>query len=442
MKNKKTLIIAACIIVVAAVGIILSPMIDWPVDSDKSSGDIGKAERFSRENTEPISNMQELLLNDSAYKDGIVASYVVMQTRAQQFDALVEMSNEAVGSLNEFADVLSQLNDNREMIGNVCEQLNTAGDNLEAVLDGEDSPEVEQNTINAALAYTTLQKQNQLADKFIETADNYLKKNSGSDQLKLVRDSWVDYQQMTAALDGDSKAAEALDKKGYQLTPEQNVAAMAESNIGFRLHMMMSAALANNLGARNHVVEAYTGEKIDYAMNCLRLGAIRLKNGSTVEEINALMMRYRENPSQLEALLSSEQLGSAKNSEVLAGARNSEVLASLKDADVFNMARLIIGQTDNDDLGGRKLRILDKAELGDKAVLSARLRNSTLNAFRLFSGSQVMDSYNLMLKGFRATASALNAQESLAMRLRLRSGISNVISATAMGLRNRNATTL
>ena len=451
MKNKKTLIIAACIIVVAAVGIILSPMIDWPVDSDKSSGDIGKAERFSRENTEPISNMQELLLNDSAYKDGIVASYVVMQTRAQQFDALVEMSNEAAGSLNEFADVLSQLNDNREMIGNVCEQLNTAGDNLEAVLDGEDSPEVEQNTINAALAYTTLQKQNQLADKFIETADNYLKKNSGSDQLKLVRDSWVDYQQMTAALDGDSKAAEALDKKGYLLNPEQSVAAMAGDNIGIRLHMIMSAALANNLGIRNHVVEAYTGEKIDYAMNCLRLGAIRLKNGSTVEEINALMMRFRENPSQLEALLSSEQLGSAKNSEVLAvhrnsevlaGAKNSEVLASLKDADVLNMARLIIGQTDNAELGGRKLRILDKAELGDKAVLSARLRNSTLNAFRLFSGSQVMNSYNLMLKGFKATASAISEQETQALRRRLRLGVSDVISATAMGLRDRNATML
>ena len=188
MKNKKVFIIAACIIVVAAVGVILSPMVDWPVDSDKSSGDIGKAERFSREETEPISNMQELLQNDSAYKDGIVVSYVVMQTRAQQFDALVEMTNEAAGSVKEFADVLAQLNANREMIGNVCEQLKTAGDNLEAVLAGKDCPEVEQNTINAALAYTTLQKQNQLANKFIEVADSYLKENDGTDQLKMVRD--------------------------------------------------------------------------------------------------------------------------------------------------------------------------------------------------------------------------------------------------------------
>ena len=76
MKNKKVFIIAACIIVVAAVGVILSPMVDWPVDSDKSSGDIGKAERFSREETEPISNMQELLQNDSAYKDGIACLVV------------------------------------------------------------------------------------------------------------------------------------------------------------------------------------------------------------------------------------------------------------------------------------------------------------------------------------------------------------------------------
>ena len=37
----------------------------------------------------------------------------------------------------------------------------------------------------------------------------------------LVRDLWVDYQQMTAALEGDKKAARALDKKGTLLTAEQ-----------------------------------------------------------------------------------------------------------------------------------------------------------------------------------------------------------------------------
>ena len=353
MKNKKVFIIAACIIVVAAVGVILSPMVDWPVDSDKSSGDIGKAERFSREETEPISNMQELLQNDSAYKDGIVVSYVVMQTRAQQFDALVEMTNEAAGSVQEFADVLAQLNANREMIGNVCEQLKTAGDNLEAVLAGKDCPEVEQNTINAALAYTTLQKQNQLANKFIEVADSYLKENDGTDQLKLVRDSWVDYQQMTAALDGDEKAADELEKKGYLLTPEQSVAAMAGDNIGYRLRMVNSAALASELGIRN----------------------------------------------QLAGYLNSEALA-VRNSEALA-ARNSEALA---------------------------------------------VRNSEALAVRNFdvlaSQSHVMNSFDHILGGLRATASALNAQESLAMRFKLRSSISDAISATAMGYRLRDASML
>lgn len=331
MKNKKVFVIAACIIVVAAVGAILSPMVDWPVDSNKSSGDIGKAERFSREEAEPISNMQELLLNDSTYKDGIVVSYVVMQTRVQQFDALVEMTNEAAGSVKEFADVLSQLNASREMIGNVCEQLKTAGDNLEAVLDGEDCPEVEQNTINAALAYTTLQKQNQLADKFIEVADSYLKENDGSDQLKLVRDSWVDYQQMTAALDGDSKSVDELERKGYLLTPEQSIAAMAEGNIGYRIRMFNSAALASELGARNQLA------------SCLK---------------------------------NSEQLGIAKNSEALAALKNSDVLASQ---------------------------------------------------------SHVMNSFDHILGGHRATASALNAQETQALNRGLRLGISDVISATALG---------
>ena len=62
----------------------------------------------------------------------------------------------------------------------------------------------EMNAINAALADTTLQKENKLADRFIETTDKYLEAAEGDDRLKFVRDQWVDYQKMTAALEGEA----------------------------------------------------------------------------------------------------------------------------------------------------------------------------------------------------------------------------------------------
>lgn len=43
--------------------------------------------------------MEELILNDENYKNSVVVTYVMMQTRAQQFGGLVDMSNEGSDQL-------------------------------------------------------------------------------------------------------------------------------------------------------------------------------------------------------------------------------------------------------------------------------------------------------------------------------------------------------
>ncbi len=251
--KKKKIIIGVCAVLVVIVAIIALLPNGWPVDSSKTSGDIGKAERFSRKDAEPISNMKELILNDADYKDGIVVSNVVMQARANQFDALVRLSNDAAGSLKDFEAVLSKMNAAKEMVGNVCQTLGTACEDLDATLGGEDRPDLEQNTINASLAYLTLQKHNDLADAFIETADKYLKNNTGDDKLKLVRDSWLDYQLMTAALEGNDKAAGKLEKKGYTIPPEkclaetENIDAVSCIALSLASRMAKELAVGNNL---------------------------------------------------------------------------------------------------------------------------------------------------------------------------------------------------
>ena len=96
--KKKTVIILGSVVVVC--GAFSSLFVDWPVDFSGASGDIAKATRFSREQaSEKLTNMEELLQNDSAFKDGIVAAQVVMQTRAVQFASLVDMSNEVAGDI-------------------------------------------------------------------------------------------------------------------------------------------------------------------------------------------------------------------------------------------------------------------------------------------------------------------------------------------------------
>ena len=234
--NKKGIIILSAVAVVVAVGIVLSLVMDWPVDTNQTSGDIGKSVRYSNKvATEKLTNMEELLRTDTAFRHDIASAYLVMVIRARQFDALVNLSNEAAGDIEAYADLLKDMNAMRTTLTNVCTQIEQAGDDLGAAYMGEECPELEQNVINASLAYTTLQKQNQLADRFIETTDRYLKEHEASDELKLVRDSWMSYQQVTAALENDTKAAQHLEEQGYLLSNEQTLALLGMRDPDFHL---------------------------------------------------------------------------------------------------------------------------------------------------------------------------------------------------------------
>ena len=218
MKNKKSSIVLISVLAVCVLGVVASLFIDWPVDADKSGGNIAKSTRFSRKTADEDSSlMQELLLNDEDFKNGVVAAYVIMKTRADHFNALVDMSEEVAGEIEEFKDVISDMKKAEKMADNVCATLQTAREDLSAALGGESSKDLAQNTTNGALAYTTMQKQNGLALRFVEIADEYIANNEADDRLKMVRDQWVDYQRMTAALNKDDEGVAAMDNKGYLL---------------------------------------------------------------------------------------------------------------------------------------------------------------------------------------------------------------------------------
>lgn len=253
MKKKNLFIVLGAVVAVLVLGGLSSMFVNWPVDITNASGDIAKSSRFSRKQAALESNMEELLKSDPEFKNGMVAAYMVMQTRASQFGTLVEMSNEVAGEIPAFADVLKDMAEARTMVNNVCLSLMDAGNDLNAALNGEGRPELAQNTINASLAYTTLQKQNDLANRFIDTTDKYLESNEGSDRLKFVRDQWVDYQQMTAALEGDQASAAALAKKGNLLSAEKTLASIGGFKMSEQVGVLKSANLASELNVPNTI---------------------------------------------------------------------------------------------------------------------------------------------------------------------------------------------
>ena len=270
--SKKSVIILGSVVVVC--GLFSSLFVDWPVDFSSASGDIAKATRFSREQaSEKLTNMEELLQTDSAFKETIVVSQVVMQTRAAQFGTLVDMSNEVAGNIPAFAEVLKEMNASREMVNNVSTSLAESGEKLNAALSGEESPELAQSTINASLAYTTLQKQNKLATRFIETTDKYLETAKADDQLKFVRDQWLEYQQMTAALEGDKASAEALAKKGNLLSGEKALAAVSKCYLNAKMHILQSANLAQSMNVPSGLASSINPETLGRVISAIRSAA-------------------------------------------------------------------------------------------------------------------------------------------------------------------------
>ena len=335
MNKKKLTIIVCSVLAVLVVGLLMNHFFDWPINLSDASGDISKASRFSREmESEKLTNMEELLKTDTTFKDGIVVAQMVMQTRAVQFGALVDMSNQVAGKIPAFAEVLKEMNATLEMVNNVANSLLESGNNLEAALSGKECSNLEQTTINASLAYTTLQKQNKLANKFIDTTDKYLKTAKGDDHLKFVRDQWVDYQKMTAALDGDKDAAEAMAKKGNLLSGEKALVAMADFGVANQVAMVNSAYMTKNTGVDASLASALSEGTLENVITRIRSAAEVFSNTQGANAMNSQEGAAKFYHQVGDALnnIASANIASNNNAQTLASKNNAQTLASKNNA--------------------------------------------------------------------------------------------------------------
>ena len=382
--KKKSIIILCSVAAIFALGLITSYFVDWPVEHNEADGDIGKAARFSREQaSEKITNMEELLQTDSDFKDGIVAAQVVMQTRTVQFATLVDMSNEVAGKIPAFAEVLKEMSANSEIVDNVASSLAESAEKLNAALGGEECPDLAQSTINASLAYMTLQKQNKLATRFIETTDKYLETAQGNDKLKLVRDQWLEYQQMTAALEGDKASAEAWAKKSNLLSGEKALAAIANFGIAERLAVLQSCELAQRMNVPTQIGSAIRPKILE-------------------SEISSVLL------AQKEALAHRKIDSHNAQKEVLAG-RGPKI-------DSHNAQKEV--------LAGRGPKI--DSHNAQKEVLAHRKIDS-YNTLMVGSASKVMEAFNTALNNV-ANNPALNQSQNVGLSL----WVGNVINQTAV----------
>ena len=111
----------------------------------------------------------------------------------------------------------------------------------------------------------TLQKQNNLATRFIETTDKYLETAQGDDKLKLVRDQWLEYQKTTAAIEGDKASAEALAKKSYLLSGEKALAAVENLDLNAKVALLQSCEMAQRIKVPSQIRSDISSKALEKA---------------------------------------------------------------------------------------------------------------------------------------------------------------------------------
>ena len=414
--KKKTVIILGSVVVVC--GAFSSLFVDWPVDFSGASGDIAKATRFSREQaSEKLTNMEELLQNDSAFKDGIVAAQVVMQTRAVQFASLVDMSNEVAGDIPAFAEVLKDMNAASKMVENVNNSLAEAGDDLNAALVGEERPDLAQNTINASLAYTTLQKQNKLATRFIETTDKYLETAKANDQLKFVRDQWLEYQQMTAALEGDKESAEALAKKGNLLSGEKALSALQKFGLANQVSILCCSHLAQSMNVETKLASSIEPQVLDNIVSRIRSAAeVTMQKMSAGSNLQA---------SQVETLFSSAVGEAIKN--VSSNGVASQVAAGLANAALANAALASVNAEKIASVNAEKIANVSAEKIANQTLAMGKRGSVCMSTVNMGAAGNVVSAFNKVMVSNAAALKSQNASAAIC------SQIGDVISQTAMG---------
>jgi hypothetical protein len=317
------------------------------------------------------------------------------------------------GNIPAFAEVLKDMNEASKMVANVNNSLAEAAENLNAALSGEECPDLAQNTINAALAYTTLQKQNSLANRFIETTDKYLETAQGDDHLKLVRDQWLEYQRMTAALEGDKKSAEALANKGNLLAGDKALAAIADFDAVKQVVTMRSSEMAKSMGITNEMARAIPEEVFQSTWEVVQ-------NAVDIVSKTANRAELKSNTDGIDRLFESSLDQAMKNAP-------NDVSSSITKLGLFKYAQMKNVNIVEPAAGGMANRAELKNVDGVSGGISGAMSSRAL--VRMVDGAnRVVSSYEAVM---RNTDAAMKSTADMADRLC--SSVNEVIQSTAAG---------
>jgi hypothetical protein len=234
-----------------------------------------------------------------------------------------------------------------------------------------------------------------LATRFIDTTDKYLETAQGDDRLKFVRDQWLEYQQMTAALDGDKALAEVLAKKGNLLSGEKALAAVENLDLNAKIVVLQNCMIAQRMNVPTQIGSVVSPNVLESEISSVLLAQKEVLAGRKIDSHNA----------QKEVLAGRKIDSHNAQKEVLAG-RGPKI-------DPHNAQKEVLAH--------RKI----DSHNAQKDVLAHRKIDS-YNTLMVGSASKVMEAFNTALNNV-ANNTALNQSQNIGLSQK----IGYIISQTA-----------
>lgn len=267
---------------IAVVFYIIGGLVGWPSSSNGLLGDVGKAKKYNKSVvTIDADALQEKMQADSVYRNEMLAAAGTMQIHADQFCALLEVSQQACADKKEFAKSLAAFEQVKQTALNAQEAIGQFVSDMNDLSQGKKVRGFEQDYNNAVLAFNMLQKCSSTAQQFVTDADQLLQQDLSADQqtLAALRNDWSLYMMATYVMNGDKLQLRACETLGFYF---QDGAQLSS----FRVDALFnSEQLAGQAGPQILSESAVLLSLLDpeYGYNLLGIKNERVRNGMTLE---------------------------------------------------------------------------------------------------------------------------------------------------------------
>lgn len=194
--------VAVYVVILVMAGYVAGAFIGIPfVDDALLGGDIGKAKVYNHSTGGEVNVGADLLRSDSAYRQEVLASYLLLGSRVNAADSLVTRTWLATGGV----DSLTELNKTMEALAKKTKNAKALYEQLfietDKVLAGGSSGGYEQLVNNAGHAFFVVDNEMAACADFIGALSEYGVK-AGDEQMLALAGGWIEYGVEDAVLTG------------------------------------------------------------------------------------------------------------------------------------------------------------------------------------------------------------------------------------------------